>query len=69
MVKAGEEGKLYGSVGTQDIVDHVASQGMEVAKSEVRMPEGVIRSTGDYEIDLQLHSDVTVSIAVSVVPE
>ncbi|MDH3642268.1 MAG: 50S ribosomal protein L9 [Gammaproteobacteria bacterium] len=69
MVKAGEEGKLYGSVGTQDIVDAVAQQGHEIAKSEVRMPEGVIRVIGEYEIDLQLHSDVTVPIQVSVVSE
>jgi len=69
MVKAGEEGKLYGSVGTQDIVDAVALQSHEIAKSEVRLPEGVIRVTGEYEIDLQLHSDVTVVIQVSVVSE
>ncbi len=69
VVKAGEEGKLYGSVGTQDIADKITEEAIEVTKAEVRMPEGVIRSTGDYEIDVQLHSDVTVSIAVSVVPE
>lgn len=69
MVKAGEEGKLYGSVGTQDIADKVSAEGIEVAKSEVKLPEGVIRALGEYEIDLQLHSDVTVTINVSVVPE
>ena len=69
VVKAGEEGKLYGSVGTQDIADRVTAEAIEVSKSEVRLPEGVIRATGDYAVDLQLHSDVTVSIAVSVVPE
>ena len=69
VVKAGEEGKLYGSVGTQDIADKITEEATEVAKAEVRMPEGVIRSIGDYEIDVQLHSDVTVSVAVSVVAE
>jgi large subunit ribosomal protein L9 len=69
VVKAGEEGKLYGSVGTQDIADKISAEAIEVAKSEIRLPEGVIRSIGDYEIDLQLHSDVTVTVAVSVVPE
>ena len=69
VVKAGEEGKLYGSVGTQDIADKITEEAIEVAKAEVRMPEGVIRSTGDYEIDVQLHSDVTVTIAIAVVPE
>jgi len=69
VVKAGEEGKLYGSVGTQDIADKVSTEAIEVAKSEVRLPEGVIRSIGDYEVGLQLHTDVTVMITVSVVPE
>lgn len=69
VVKAGEEGKLYGSVGTQDIADKITEESIEVTKAEVRMPEGVIRSTGEYEIDVQLHSDVTVTIALAVVPE
>ncbi len=69
VVKAGEEGKLYGSVGTQDIADKITEEAIEVAKAEVRLPEGVIRSTGEYEIDVQLHSDVTVTIALAVVPE
>ena len=69
VVKAGEEGKLYGSVGTQDIADVVSEQREAVTKSEVRLPEGVIRALGDYTIDLQLHSDVTVPIEVSVVAE
>ena len=69
VVKAGEEGKLYGSVGTQDIADAISAEAIEVARAEVRMPEGVIRSTGEYEIDVQLHSDVTVSITVAVVAE
>ncbi|MCZ6710921.1 MAG: 50S ribosomal protein L9 [Gammaproteobacteria bacterium] len=69
MVKAGEEGKLYGSVGTQDIVDAAAQLDSEFVKSEVRLPDGVIRVTGEYEIDVQLHSDVTVPIQVSVVSE
>ena len=69
VVKAGDEGKLYGSVGTQDIAEAVTAKGVEVEKSEVRLPEGPIRSVGEYEIDLQLHSDVIVPIRVAVVPE
>ncbi len=69
VVKAGEEGKLYGSVGTQDIADAISAEAIEVVRAEVRMPEGVIRSIGEYEIDVQLHSEVTVSIAVAVVAE
>jgi large subunit ribosomal protein L9 len=69
VVKAGEEGKLYGSVGTQDVADAVTAKGVEIERSEVRLPEGPIRTTGDYEIDVQLHSDVVVPIQLSVVPE
>ena len=66
---AGDEGKLFGSVGTRDIAEAItAASGVEVGKSEVRLPNGLIRSLGDYEIDLQLHSDVTQTIKVSVAP-
>lgn len=68
-VKAGEEGKLYGSVGTSDIADGLTAMGFEVAKAEVMMPEGVIRSLGTYEVTLQLHSDVTADVTVNVVEE
>lgn len=69
VVKAGEEGKLYGSVGSQDIVDAAAQLGSEIIKSEIRLPDGVIRITGEYEVQLRLHSDVIVPIQVSVVSE
>jgi large subunit ribosomal protein L9 len=67
--KAGEEGKLFGSVGTQDIADACTAAGVEVAKSEVRMPTGAIREIGEFDIDVQLHSDVTATIKVAVVTE
>ena len=67
--KAGDEGKLYGSVGTQDIAEALAAQGAEVAKSEIRMPAGVIRVVGEYSIDVHLHTDVNIAIKVVVVPE
>ena len=67
--KAGDEGKLFGSVGTRDIADAVIAAGLEVAKAEVLMPNGLIRNVGDFEITLQLHSDVAATIKVSVVPE
>ena len=69
VVKTGEEGRLYGSVGTQDIARALTEEGHEVARSEVRMPEGVIRVAGEYDISLQMHSDVSVDIKVNVVPE
>ncbi|WP_097460871.1 50S ribosomal protein L9 [Mangrovitalea sediminis] len=67
--KAGDEGKLFGSIGVRDIADAVTATGIEVGKSEVRMPEGPIRNTGEFDITLQLHSDVTVDIKVTVVAE
>ena len=68
-VKSGEEGRLYGSVGTQDIADALTAEGIPVERSEIRMPEGVIRVLGEYEIAIQLHTDVTAQIKVVVVPE
>lgn len=67
--KAGEEGKLFGSIGVRDIADAVTAGGTEVEKSEVRLPEGPLRVTGEYDIELQLHSDVTVVIKLVVVAE
>ncbi|MFM7119204.1 MAG: 50S ribosomal protein L9 [Gammaproteobacteria bacterium] len=69
VAKACDEGKLYGSVGTGEIADAIVALGQAVERSEVRMPSGVIRSVGEYDIDVQLHSDVTVSIKVAVVSE
>ena len=66
---AGEGGKLFGSIGTRDIADAITAAGVEVNKSEVRMPEGPIRDIGNYEIDIQLHSDVVQAVALSVVAE
>ena len=68
-VKAGEEDRLFGSVGTQDIADALVSKGLEVERSEVRLPDGAIRVLGEYEVDIQLHSDVTATIHLYVVAE
>lgn len=67
---AGEEGKLFGSIGTRDIAEAVSkASGSEVVKSEVQLSEGAIREVGEYEIDLKLHPEVTTSINLSVIPE
>ena len=66
---AGDEGKLFGSIGTRDIADAITAAGCELDKSEVRLPEGVIRELGEYEIMLQLHADVATTVAVAVVAE
>ena len=68
-VKSGEEGRLYGSVGTQNIADALSADGTLVERSEIRMPEGVIRVLGEYEIVVQLHTDVAVQVKVAVIPE
>ncbi|MFZ5562337.1 MAG: 50S ribosomal protein L9 [Pseudomonadota bacterium] len=67
--KAGDEGKLFGSVGTRDIAEAISKLGETVDKSEVRLPNGALRSTGDYDVDLQLHPEVTVTVKVTVVSE
>ncbi|MCG5516556.1 MULTISPECIES: 50S ribosomal protein L9 [Ectothiorhodospira] len=64
--KAGGEGKLFGSVGPADIADAVNAAGGELEKREVRMPDGPLRVVGEYEIALQLHTDVKATLKVVV---
>lgn len=66
---AGDEGKLFGSIGTRDIAEAITAAGVEVAKAEVKLPAGALREVGEYEIDIQLHADVTQVVKVSVVAE
>ncbi|MBF0254895.1 MAG: 50S ribosomal protein L9, partial [Gammaproteobacteria bacterium] len=56
--KAGDEGKLFGSIGTADIAAACTQAGVEVSKKEVRLPEGPFHNIGSYEIVLHLHTDV-----------
>jgi large subunit ribosomal protein L9 len=67
--KAGDEGKLFGSVGTSDIAEAISNAGFAVEKREVRLPEGPIRQVGEYDIDIELHSDVVVTVKVNVIAE
>lgn len=67
--KAGDEGKLFGSIGVRDVADAITAAGVEVAKNEVSMPEGPIRNVGEFAIELQLHPDVQANLKVNVVPE
>lgn len=67
--KAGEEGKLYGSVGPQDIAEAAIAAGFELARQEVRMPHGPLRMTGEYEVEIHLHADINSHVKVNVVPE
>ena len=67
--KAGDEGKLFGSVGTSDIAEALAAIGSEVDRSEIRLPEGAFRAVGDYDVGVHLHTDLNATIVVSVVAE
>ncbi len=67
--KAGDEGKLFGSVGTRDIADAITEAGVAVTKAEVKLPNGTIRETGSFDIDVQLHAEVTATIKLVVVAE
>jgi len=67
--KAGDEGKLFGSIGTRDIADAVTSAGVEVSKAEVKLPEGALRELGEYDIDLQVHTEIFQTIKVVIVAE
>jgi large subunit ribosomal protein L9 len=67
--KAGDEGRLFGSVSAKDIADAASEAGVEVLKQEVRLPSGPIRQTGDYEIAVHLHGDVKAILALKVVAE
>lgn len=67
--KAGDEGKLFGSIGTVQVAAAVTAQGVSIEKSEVRLPDGPIRQIGDYDVAIHLHSDVDGVVKVSVIPE
>ncbi|MAZ88822.1 MAG: 50S ribosomal protein L9 [Cellvibrionaceae bacterium] len=66
---AGDEGKLFGSLGTRDLAEAITAAGVEVAKSEVKLPEGTLREVGEYDVDVQLHAEVTQTVKVVVVAE
>ncbi|TKI08566.1 50S ribosomal protein L9 [Martelella alba] len=67
--KAGDEGKLFGSIGTRDIADAITAAGVDVAKSEVRLPNGVLRTVGDHDISIQVHGEIFAHLNVIVVAE
>ncbi|MBO1519358.1 50S ribosomal protein L9 [Oceanisphaera pacifica] len=65
--KSGDEGKLFGSIGARDIADAITAAGVDVAKSEVRLTDGVLRNVGEYEVGVQLHADVQATVTIAVV--
>ena len=67
--KAGVDGRLFGSVTNYDIVEALEKMGHEVERSQVRMPQGPLKQAGEYPLQIALHTDVTVTITVSVIGE
>ena len=67
--KAGDEGKLFGSIGTRDIAEAAEVAGLTLDKSEVRLPEGPLRTTGEHEVQCQVHAEVFATIIVAITGE
>jgi large subunit ribosomal protein L9 len=67
--KAGTEGKLFGSIGTADIAEAATKAGIKIERSEVRLPNGALRTIGDHSVVLHLHADIDVPLAVTIVAE
>ncbi|RZO80231.1 MAG: 50S ribosomal protein L9 [Litorivicinaceae bacterium] len=67
--KAGDEGKLFGSIGTRDIAEAAEANGWTLDKSEVRLPEGPLRNTGEHEVQCQVHAEVFATITVAITGE
>ena len=67
--KSGDEGKLFGSIGTRDIAEALTNSGLEVDRAEIKLPEGTLRQVGEYSVDIQLHHDVTATILVTILSE
>lgn len=66
---AGDDGRLFGSVSAKDIAEALTAAGVEVAKSEVRLSEGPLRTTGEHEVKVHLHPEVNATVTVNVVAE
>ncbi len=67
--KAGEEGRMFGSVSNADVAEALTAAGADVAKREVRMPGGAIRELGEYELEIHLHTDVNAQVKIIVEAE
>lgn len=67
--RVGSEGKLFGSIGVTDVSDSIASLGGNVEKSEIRMPEGALRSVGEHIVDIHLYTDIDTQVTVNIIGE
>ena len=64
-----EKGKLFGSIGARDIANVVTAAGVDLSKSEVRLPEGVLRHTGEFDVAVQVHPEVTATVKLTIAGE
>lgn len=69
LAKAGDEGKLFGSIGTAEIASSISEKNVTVERNEVRLPEGAFRMLGEYEVELHLHTDVNVAVKLTIEAE
>ena len=67
--RVGSEGKLFGSIGVSDVCDAIEAMGGDVQKSEIRMPEGALRSVGEHIVDVHLYTDVDTQVTVNIIGE
>ncbi len=67
--KAGSEGKLFGSIGTADIAEAATAAGHKLARSEVRLPNGPLRTVGEHVVVVHLHTDINVELPITIVAE
>ena len=69
LAKSGDEGKLFGSIGTAEIASSISEKNVTVERNEVRLPEGAFRMLGEYEVELHLHTDVNVTVKLTIEAE
>lgn len=67
--KAGVDGKLFGSVSSFDITDAIKKSGVEIKKSEVRLPNGSLKTVGEFDVDVDLHHDLRATVKIAVIAE
>ncbi|WP_028535201.1 50S ribosomal protein L9 [Paludibacterium yongneupense] len=65
--KAGVDGRLFGSVGSVDIAEAITATGVEVKRFEVRLPNGPLKTIGEFDLEIALHHDVVAAVKVAIV--
>ena len=68
-VKAGDDGKLFGSIGTRDLSAAIAEKGVAIEKTEIRLPEGPLRTIGEFAVAVNLHAEIDTTVTVNIVAE